>query len=98
MGCNANHCRAVDSPCIKVEGEGEWQARKHGGPKRRVWRKIPLGIDEQTLELRAVEVTGSHIGDAPVLPGLLSQIRQARRSAASPLTAPMIPASARRPA
>ena len=75
MGCNANHCRAVDSPCIKVEGEGEWQARKHGGPKRRVWRKIPLGIDEQTLELRAVEVTGSHIGDAPVLPGLLSQKR-----------------------
>ncbi len=56
----------IDSTGIKVEGEGEWHARKHGGPKRRVWRKIPLGIDEQTLEVRAVEVTGSHIGDAPV--------------------------------
>ena len=68
------HCRAVDSTGIKVEGEGEWHARKHGGPKRRVWRKIHLGVDEQTLEVRAVEITGSHIGDAPVLPDLLDQI------------------------
>ena len=64
----------IDSTGIKVEGEGEWHARKHGGPKRRVWRKIHLGIDEETLEIRAVEVTGSHIGDAPVLPDLLGQI------------------------
>ena len=64
----------VDSTGIKVEGEGEWHARKHGGSKRRVWRKIHLGIDEQTLEIRAIEVTGNHIGDAPVLPDLLSQI------------------------
>lgn len=65
----------IDSTGIKVEGEGEWHARKHGGTKRRVWRKIHLGIDEQTLEIRAVEITGSHIGDAPVLPDLLGQIR-----------------------
>ena len=64
----------IDSTGIKVEGEGEWHARKHGGPKRRVWRKIHLGIDEQSLEVRAVEITGNHIGDAPVLPDLLSQI------------------------
>ena len=64
----------IDSTGIKVEGEGEWHARKHGGPKRRVWRKIHLGIDEETLEIRAVEITGSHIGDAPVLPDLLNQI------------------------
>ena len=42
----------------------------------RVWRKIHLGIDEETLEVRAVEITGSHIGDAPVLPDLLDQIPQ----------------------
>ena len=64
----------IDSTGIKVEGEGEWHARKHGGPKRRVWRKIHLGIDEETLEVRAVEITGSHVGDAPILPDLLSQI------------------------
>jgi hypothetical protein len=59
---------------IEVEGEGEWNARKHGGPKRRVWRKIHIGIDEETLEVRAVEVTSSDIGDAPMLPELLAQI------------------------
>jgi Transposase DDE domain len=64
----------IDSTGIKVEGEGESNARKHGGPKRRVWRKVHLGIDEQTLEIRAVEVTSSDIGDAPMLPELLAQI------------------------
>ena len=52
----------------------KWNARKHGGSKRRIWRKIHIGIDEETLEVRAVEVTGSNIGDAPVLPDLLNQV------------------------
>lgn len=60
----------IDSTCITVE----WNARKYGVPKPRVWRKIHLGIDQQTLEVRAVEITGRHIGDAPVLPDLLNQI------------------------
>jgi hypothetical protein len=42
----------VDSTGIKAEGEGEWNARKHGGSKRRPWRKIHIGIDEETLEIR----------------------------------------------
>ncbi|WP_417607734.1 IS5 family transposase [Primorskyibacter flagellatus] len=64
----------IDSTGIKAEGEGEWNARKHDGSKRRIWRKIHIGIDEKTLEVRAVEVTGSNIGDAPMLPELLNQI------------------------
>lgn len=64
----------VDSTGIKAQGEGEWNARKHGGFKRRLWRKIHIGIDEKTLEIRAIEVTSSSIGDAPMLPDLLNQI------------------------
>jgi hypothetical protein len=64
----------IDSTGIKVEGEGEWNARKHGEAKRRVWRKVHLGVDEQTLGIRAVEVTSSDVGDAPMLPELLSRI------------------------
>ena len=64
----------VDSTGTKVEGEGEWNARKHGGPKRRVWRKIHIGIDEKTLEIRAAEFTTSDVGDAPMLPELLDQL------------------------
>ena len=64
----------IDSTGIKAKGEGEWNARKHGGSKRRIWRKIHIGIDEETLEVRAVEVTSTNIGDAPMLPELLNQI------------------------
>lgn len=64
----------VDSTGFKVEGEGEWHTRKHGGSKRRVWRKIHLGIDEETLEIRAIEVSSSNVGDAPMQPDLLAQI------------------------
>ena len=78
----------IDSTGIKVEGEGEWHARKHGGPKRRVWRKLHLGIDEETLEIRAVEVTGSHIGDAPILPTFSTKSRRTRKSVALRLMAP----------
>ncbi len=42
--------------------------RAVGGSKRRIWRKIHIGVDEETLEVRAVEVTSSNIGDAPMLP------------------------------
>ncbi|MBY6056804.1 IS5 family transposase [Leisingera daeponensis] len=49
------------------------RTRKHCGPKRRLWRKIHIGIDEETLEVRAVEVTTNNVGDAPMLPELLVQ-------------------------
>ena len=57
-----------------MEGKGEWNAGKHGASNRRLWRKIHIGIDEQILEIRAREATSSSIGDAPVVPDLLSQI------------------------
>ena len=64
----------IDSTGIKAEGEGEWFAKKHGPSKPRQWRKVHLGIDADTLEIRAIEVTGSRVGDAPMLPDLLDQI------------------------
>ena len=64
----------IDSTGIKAEGEGAWNAREHSGPKRRIWRKIHIGIDEEMLEVRAVEVTASNVGDAPMLPELLNHI------------------------
>lgn len=40
-------------------------------PQRRIWRKTHIGIDKETLEVRAVELTTSYIGNAPMLPELL---------------------------
>ena len=64
----------VDSTGIKFLGEGECKRKKHGAEYRRAWRKVHLGIDAQTLEIRAIEVTSNAIGDAPMLPDLLAQI------------------------
>ena len=71
----------VHSTGIKVQGEGERHVRKHGGAKRRVWRKVHLAIEEATMEVRAVEMTDSTVGDAPMLPDRLSQIPEGEQIA-----------------
>jgi hypothetical protein len=64
----------VDSTGVKILGEGEWKTKKHGAAYRRQWRKVHLGIDAETLEIRAIEVTSNAVGDAPMLVSLLAQI------------------------
>ena len=46
----------------------------HPLPGRRMEHSPRGGIDEQTLEIRAAELTTSDVGDAPMLPELLDQI------------------------
>lgn len=64
----------IDSTGIKAMGEGEWSCRKHGASRPGQWCKVHLGIDAETLEVRAIEVTGSRVGDGSMLPRLLEQI------------------------
>src|SRR3972149_548182 len=64
----------VDSTGIKMMGEGEWKTRKHGASYRRQWRKVHIGIDAETLDIRAIEVTTNANGDGQTLPDLLAQI------------------------
>ncbi len=64
----------VDSTGIKMIGEGEWKARKHGVSYRRQWRKVHIGIDAETFDIRAIEVTSNAVGDGQTLPDLLAQI------------------------
>jgi len=45
----------IDSTGIKAAGEGEWWTRKHGASRPRQWRKVHLGIDANTMEVRAIE-------------------------------------------
>ncbi len=60
-------------------GEGEWVTRKYEASRPRPWGKVHLGIDAETLAIRASEVTGSHVGDAPMLPELLKRIPSEER-------------------
>ena len=64
----------IDSTGIKAMGEGEWTTRRHGASRPRQCCNVHLGLDAETLEIRAIEVTGSLVGDGPTLPRLLEQI------------------------
>ena len=64
----------VDSAGIKFLGEGEWKCKKHGPERRRQWRKLHIGIDAKTLQIRAICVTSNNVSDAAVIPDLLQQL------------------------
>ena len=64
----------IDSTGVKVYGEGEWKARKHGVSKRRTWLKLHLGIDEETGEILAAVVTPNSTGDSEVFGEILDEI------------------------
>ena len=68
----------IDSTGIKAEGDGEWGAKKHGPSKPRQWRRVHLGIDAETLDIRVAKITGAGVGDAPMLPELPAQISDDR--------------------
>lgn len=69
----------VDSTGVKIYGEGEWKVRRYGWSKRRTWRKLHLGVDEQTGELAAAVVTTNACGDGQVLRDLLEQVGEELR-------------------
>ncbi len=51
-----------DSTGLKVYGEGEWKVRQHGASKRRVWRKLHIGLDPDSGEIIVAEMTDNGIG------------------------------------
>ncbi|RDF61003.1 IS4/IS5 family transposase, partial [Acinetobacter baumannii] len=64
----------VDSTGLKFLGEGEWKRKKHQPEYRRQWRKLHIGIDAETLQIRAVQLTTNNISDSQVLGEILGQI------------------------
>jgi IS5 family transposase len=66
----------VDGSGFKVFGEGEWKVRQHGISKRRTWRKLHIGNNEQSGEIMAAVVTTNAWRDDEVFDLLLDQIPQ----------------------
>lgn len=79
--CTVTPCRAspgpvdliVDSTGLKVCGQGEWHAKKHGEKERRRWKKLHIGVDNEGWIL-AQTMTDSHEQDPSQVPALLAQI------------------------
>ncbi len=48
----------------------------HGKSKRRTWRKLHLGVDEQSGGIVAAVLSGNNVSDGEVLPQLLDQVEE----------------------
>jgi hypothetical protein len=64
----------VDSTGLKILGSGEWNVHKYkASRKRRDWRKLHIGVDEEGF-IVAAKLTASSRDDASILLDLLGQI------------------------
>jgi len=63
----------VDSTGLKICGQGEWHAKKHGERRRKHWKKLHLGVDENG-QILASKVTDGHEQDPSQVPNLLAQL------------------------
>jgi Transposase DDE domain len=64
----------VDSTGVKLGGAGDWLVEKHGTSRRRSWRKLHLGIDDDSGEIVAIELTRRDIDDGSRTGALLDQL------------------------
>jgi hypothetical protein len=64
----------VDSTGLKLSGPGEWLGEKNGTKTRRSWRKLHIGVDADTGQIAAVELTGNEADDGSQVGPLLDQV------------------------
>jgi Transposase DDE domain len=64
----------VDSTGLKLCGPGEWLVEKHGTRTRRSWRKLHIGVDADTGQIMATELTTNDIDDGSRVGPLLDQV------------------------
>jgi len=64
----------VDSTGLKLSGAGEWLVEEHGARSRRSWRKLHIGIDADTGQIVAAELTTNDVDDGSQVGPLLDQI------------------------
>jgi hypothetical protein len=64
----------VDSTGLRLCGPGEWLVEKHGTRRRRAWRKLHIGVDAETGQILASELTTSDVDDGSQVGPLLDQI------------------------
>src|SRR3954452_23391355 len=64
----------VDSTGLKLCGAGEWLIEKHGTRQRRSWRKMHIGVDADTGQIVASELTTHDVDDGSQVGPLLDQV------------------------
>ena len=63
----------VDSTGLKIMGQGQWAAAKHGAKGVRGWRKLHVGVGVSGVII-ADQLTGGAVDDSTVVEDLLEQV------------------------
>jgi Transposase DDE domain len=64
----------IDSTGLKLFGQGEWLNEKHGTRTRRSWHKLHLGVNADSGEIVAAELTTNKVDDGSQVGPLLDQV------------------------
>jgi Transposase DDE domain len=70
----AEHVISLDSTGLKIHGQGEWNRKKHAQKDRREWVKMHLAIDNDSMQIVAVESTADDVHDCEVFDQLIDGI------------------------
>lgn len=70
----AGHVISLDSTGLKIHGQGEWNRKKHAQKDRREWVKMHLAIDNESMQIVAVESTSDDVHDCEVFDQLINSI------------------------
>ncbi|SMF88434.1 Transposase DDE domain-containing protein [Azospirillum oryzae] len=66
----------VDSNGVKLCGPGDWLVEPHGARRRRVWRKLHVGLNAAIGRIVAATLTAHDVDDASQVGPLLEQIAE----------------------
>ena len=64
----------IDSTGLQIFTSGEWSEVKHKTIRKKEWRKLHIGIDEDTKEIVAGTLTSNKVSDGSQVLPLLSQV------------------------
>jgi methyl coenzyme M reductase gamma subunit len=65
---------SLDSTGVKIQGQGEWNRKKHSQKDRRQWVKVHLIIDNDTMQILGVEATADDVHDSEVFDQLIDTL------------------------
>lgn len=71
---NCGHVMSLDSTGLKIHGQGEWNRKKHSQRDRRQWVKMHLAVDNESMQILAVESTADDVHDCEVFDQLVDRV------------------------
>ena len=70
----AGYAVSLDSTGLKIHGQGEWNRKKHKQKDRANWVKMHLIIDNESMQIIAVESTADDVQDPEMFTALIDAL------------------------